>query len=766
MNTPTVHETIEKAQAGWERIPKELRDRDQWCLAGPDKSPMMINGGHAKVTDPSTWTTFDAVCAAAAKTRQFIGYVLWEKDPFACIDFDVKDAESRDKSGKPIDPSRWTTPEQMQKFWAGAVQLDSYTELSRSGKGLHIWVRGKIGKGIRDDKHHVEVYSQERFIISTGNVVIDAPIQDHQDWLNLIVERSGNSDAIPYEQLKDEPPTQEDDELLKDARDASNAEKFNTLWLGNWQSITDPKYPSQSEGDLALVAMLGFWSKNNEQVKRLFRLSGLGKREKAIKNDKYLNFTLMKVRSRQAYELVRRFNIRKDAEGPIGVEDLKRPVMDKQLMMNSLIAISSDKLYVAFFDTPTLSLPMPVMADLLAPNMTTIVVDEETKEEAEVPTFKLWVGDPDRKNVFGVGFDPRTNERIMRNEDDGLRYLNLWQPIPHIAPEDWQHRSQPFVDHLRYLIPITGECDWFLDWCAHMVQIPGELPHHHWLFVTPTQGIGRNWLADVVGLMLKGYVALSFNLVDSLKRGFNGRLSRKLVAVVDEINEGGGSGERWRHSETLKEMLTQTIRNINPKYGAERVERNCCRMLMFSNYETALPLQTSDRRINVVRNPDTPQSETYYKALYFLIDRKNPERDVFVASVRELLLRRDLSKYNPGAHAANNDAKKVVVAASLTDEDRLAMELKEQHPREVIFAHDLYAHVFGSPPDYDNAVATRVTSTNYKVLAHIAQKVGLIRLEKKLWSSREKKWMSVWVLRNAQCWRKANVDEIATELNK
>jgi hypothetical protein len=354
----------------------------------------------------------------------------------------------------------------------------------------------------------------------------------------------------------------------------------------------------------------------------------------------------------------------------------------------------------------------------------------------------------------------------MRNDDDGLQYLNLWQPISHTAPGDWEQRAKPFLDHVAYLVPVPQEREWFLNWGAHMVQIPGELPHHHWLFVTPTQGIGRNWLADLFGLMLKGYVALSFNLVDSLKRGFNGRLGRKLLAVVDEINEGGGSGERWRHSETLKEMLTQTIRNINPKYGAERVERNCCRMLMFSNYETALPLQTSDRRINVVRNPDTPQNEAYYKALYFLLDRKNPDRDLFVASVRELLLRRDLSKYNPGAHAANNEAKKIVVAASLTDEDRLAMELKEQHPRDLIGAHDLYAHVFGSLPDYANAVATRVTSTNYKLLALIAQKVGLVRLEKKIWSRVEQQQRAVWALRNAHVWRSANIDAIVSELNK
>ena len=90
-----------------------------------------------------------------------------------------------------------------------------------------------------------------------------------------------------------------DEEVLRVARAADNAEKFERLWRGQWEG----EYRSQSEADLALMGMLAFYVRADDaQVLRLFRASGLGQREKAHRGG-YAERTLMGVRRRQVREL-------------------------------------------------------------------------------------------------------------------------------------------------------------------------------------------------------------------------------------------------------------------------------------------------------------------------------------------------------------------------------------------------------------------------------------------------------------------------------
>jgi putative DNA primase/helicase len=55
-------------------------------------------------------------------------------------------------------------------LWALEIAryFDSYTELSASGSGLHIIVRGEVPNRRKDE---VEVYSSKRFFTVTGHVV-------------------------------------------------------------------------------------------------------------------------------------------------------------------------------------------------------------------------------------------------------------------------------------------------------------------------------------------------------------------------------------------------------------------------------------------------------------------------------------------------------------------------------------------------------------------------------------------------------------------
>jgi len=274
----------------WANIPAEMQERKQWVVAKLilkpdgriDKIPLTTSCEPASSTDPATWSDFDSVCKAAAAKGFEISYVLTEDDPFTCIDLDVK-AD--------------TPPEHIEQCDKIIDAYDSYTERSQSGKGYHIWVLGKIGKGKRRDG--VELYSQERHIVCTGNVFKPKPIEARQILLDAMYNKMGGNEEVAIIELQELPETETDDAILERARNAINEAKFIELFNGNWQD----KYASQSEADYALLSMLCLYTVSNEQVRRMFRMSELGKRDKATKDDRYLNISIQKLRSKRHAEL-------------------------------------------------------------------------------------------------------------------------------------------------------------------------------------------------------------------------------------------------------------------------------------------------------------------------------------------------------------------------------------------------------------------------------------------------------------------------------
>ena len=107
----------------------------------------------------------------------------------------------------------------------------------------------------------------------------------------------------------EEEQTLEDSHIWRIASNANNGENFRALCNatadtlpgskdGTWAEIG--KYESQSEADYALLSMLAFYSRCNEQIRRMFRETRLAQRNKSIRNDVYLNRSLKRIRNREA----------------------------------------------------------------------------------------------------------------------------------------------------------------------------------------------------------------------------------------------------------------------------------------------------------------------------------------------------------------------------------------------------------------------------------------------------------------------------------
>lgn len=254
-------------------IPAELRSLKQWCLwryedvgaAKPTKVPYSINGKPANVNEPSTWSTFqDVVTRFNAGGYSGIGFIFSDDDPFSFIDLD--DAEGDDAI--------------LQRHIKVFHEFNSYSEVSPSGKGLHIIVKGTVAAGRRRSK--IEIYSSQRYATMTGQVYDNKnTINDRQELLNQLWEQMGSGPVAQSMYQGDDKERQSDEEIINMATLAVNGDKFVKLHSGQWQEL----YSSQSEADFAYVDILAFYTQNKEQLIRLFRKSPLGARDKAKRND-------------------------------------------------------------------------------------------------------------------------------------------------------------------------------------------------------------------------------------------------------------------------------------------------------------------------------------------------------------------------------------------------------------------------------------------------------------------------------------------------
>lgn len=255
-------------------LPMGLTEREQWvCWREQErdgrqtKVPVDPNtGGFASATDPETWGTFDGTRAYAEANGIGVGFVFTETDPFVGVDLD-----------KCRVPATGTVAE-----WATEIvgRLDSYTEVSPSGTGYHVIVEGDLPAG-GNRRGDVEMYAHSRYFTVTGEHVEGTPheirLRDealeavHREF--VLGETAGESEVAPTERetAASAAPDLSDAEVLERARSARNGAKFDRLYRGSTAG-----YDSNSEADMALCAMLSFWTGGDEgQVDRLFRDSGL-----------------------------------------------------------------------------------------------------------------------------------------------------------------------------------------------------------------------------------------------------------------------------------------------------------------------------------------------------------------------------------------------------------------------------------------------------------------------------------------------------------
>src|SRR5690349_11329155 len=142
-------------------IPRELQDYKQWvCWTHPygttTKLPISpVTCKPASCTDPGSWGGYRQARATASRFRlDGIGFAFTPVDPYTGVDLD----HCRSVHGG-LEPRAAEI----------VKRLNSYTEWSPSGEGLHILVRASLPESNGRRGRGIEIYSARRYFTITGN---------------------------------------------------------------------------------------------------------------------------------------------------------------------------------------------------------------------------------------------------------------------------------------------------------------------------------------------------------------------------------------------------------------------------------------------------------------------------------------------------------------------------------------------------------------------------------------------------------------------
>lgn len=241
-------------------------------------------GLQAKSNDPSTWGTFkeakDALMnltndRSAQYKPRFLGFALIPEINLVFIDLDhVIETEVLSQQALEI-----------------VEKIDSYVEYSQSRTGLHIYAKGRKSTHACK-KGFLEVYDHDRLVCITNSpygevrLLREASIEVAEICAQYL-PTSAHSEQISQKEAVS--LCLDDQEILTKASAAKNGAKFKRLYYdGDICEYGD----DESAADQALMNLLAFYTRDNNQLEQLFSQSALGQRSKWVKRQDYRKRTI------------------------------------------------------------------------------------------------------------------------------------------------------------------------------------------------------------------------------------------------------------------------------------------------------------------------------------------------------------------------------------------------------------------------------------------------------------------------------------------
>ena len=581
-------------------VPPELQELDQWVAwvmgsRGEDQKPTKIPKDpktlrNAKTTSPDTWGSFEDACAACEAHPELcgIGFVFTDDDPFVGIDLDGV-----------VDRETGVLNELAKDF---VSNIESYTELSPSGTGLHIIVRGRLPKsGSR--KGPVEMYEKGRYFTVTGKTISpkNSIAANQQPLCNLHKKYINPDRSDSTEALNEREFDTSDAELEKLLKRAENG-PLQRLLDGN-----NKKYKSTSDADFAACVGLLELGASSSQVATVMRQSQLC-RSKFFErrgDSTYLEVTISKALEQVSTQ-----------SSEVGV------LIETMNQTYAVVPIGGKTAILREFKSED-GFIEPIFMDHTSFNLLTKNVQTYSKTTAA----NIWLASPHRRQYEKVVFAP---EKSIPPE-----HYNLWCGF---AVQSIEGNCDPYLHFVLEVICAHDKAkyEYLINWLAFLAQKPNELPEVA-IVLMGGQGTGKNTFIKPL-LELMGPHGMETSSINQLVGQFNGHQADKILVHANESTWGGNKQSEG----TLKALITEPFRAIERKGLDIQMMKNCIHLIVSSNEDWPVAAALDDRRFAFYEVSDKrQQNSTYFESIHRWLDSGGP------SFLLHYLKNRDISDWHP-----------------------------------------------------------------------------------------------------------------------
>lgn len=259
-----------------------------------------------------------------------------------------------------------------------------------------------------------------------------------------------------------------------------------------------------------------------------------------------------------------------------------------------------------------------------------------------VPVGRWWRTHPKHMRCNRIVLDPTLPSGPTGYDGP----FNLWRGW-RVRPEagDWSDYKRLILEAL--CAGDRAHAEYTMDWIAFLLQRPTEL-HKVALVFRGEKGTGKSTLGLALKIALGGHSAKA-DTAKAIVGRFNWHLRDKVFLLAEEV--------RWmqdREGEgTLKSLITDPERSYEAK-GLNIVDgANHVSLMITTNDDWAVPASADERRFVVF---DVDPCLRSNKALWERLYNRGTLRRAPIAALMHAMMERDITQFDPAAHAPKTQA--------------------------------------------------------------------------------------------------------------